>query len=146
MKISAGLTAGLLPLWVAALLAGCSSGSSSPSASPSPTVTPIVVTQLPASVNAVVGQSITVTLTSNASTGYSWSAYWTGNDGIVSVDGPSYSPPPSASAMPGAPGTATTVIRGLKPGTQVVSFTYSRPSDPASAEVKNLTVTINAPS
>ena len=124
-------------------LVGC--GSDQPPAPPaSPTPAPVVVTDLPATVDAVVGQKTEVVLPENVSTGYTWSTVpplvKPGSAPVVAVGESTYSP---GEALPGAPGESHTTIIAQTPGTAVVVFRLSPPNQqPDLKNIKRLTVVV----
>ena len=76
------------------------------------------ITSLPAKVTLKVGQKATLTLKTNVTTGYRWiiasSPINSAFKPIVKVSKGHYTAP--AATMPGAPGTTTWTITGLRPG------------------------------
>jgi len=73
-----------------------------------------------------VGDTLTVTLASNPSTGFSWTAETQIGDASV-VQQTSHVSVAPTSAMVGAPGTETWTFRALNAGTTTISTEYSQP-------------------
>jgi inhibitor of cysteine peptidase len=136
-------------LAAAALIAGCGSGSSgdgsasgSPASSPSPvasaTTVPAQVVQVdsvavPPATNLKVGDTLVVTLNSNASTGYTWKVEGSGisDTGVLKQVGKAKAVAPR-SDLPGAPGKTRFTFQAVKKGSDQLEFWYARPSDPGS--------------
>lgn len=78
-----------------------------------------------ASVEAPVGSAVVLTVCSNASTGYTWTAA-TSSDPAVAVPG-EWVPVAPAEPMPGAPGTQVLTIAADSAGTAVIAASYDRP-------------------
>jgi len=78
-----------------------------------------------ASVDAPVGSAVVLTVCSNASTGYTWTAA-SSSEPAVAVPGEWVSVAP-AEPMPGAPGSQVLTIAADAAGTAVVSASYDRP-------------------
>lgn len=75
-------------------------------------------------VDAALGDTITIRLEENASTGYSWREEHTA--GLELLADRSLAPSPSP-ALVGAPGTREYVFKAASAGTQAVTAVYSRP-------------------
>ena len=72
-----------------------------------------------------VGQTLVVTLCSNASTGFAWEQpVWSGDESVELVGVADDAP---ATALPGAAGTQVFTFRGTAAGTTLIEFTYSQP-------------------
>ena len=82
------------------------------------------VTQLPSTVSINTGQSVTLTLTTNVTTGYTWKAS-VPKKSTVSVSKGVYKAP-SGNAM-GAAGTTSWTITGKKSGNTVVTIVATAP-------------------
>jgi predicted secreted protein len=82
------------------------------------------VTQLPSTVSIKTGQSVTLTLTTNTTTGYTWKASIP-KQSTVSVSKGVYKAP--ASDAMGAAGTTTWTIKGTKSGKTVVTIVATAP-------------------
>ncbi len=75
-----------------------------------------------------VGDTFSVALSSNATTGYSWTA--TVPDVLEQTREASYEttpPPPGQEPMPGTGGTMRWFFRAVRPGQGSLDFAYSRP-------------------
>jgi inhibitor of cysteine peptidase len=88
-----------------------------------------------------VGQSLVVTLESNATTGYSWALVQNSDDSVLSKTGDEYIAPQTT--LIGAGGQEEWTFKALKKGTSTISMGYSRPweSTPP-AETFDLTVVV----
>ena len=92
-------------------------------ATPNPT---LVVTQLPAQVRLVPGERIDLALSTNRTTGYTWSAKVSGDRSAVKV-GPGVFVAPPETGMVGVPGTTTWSVKAAAPGKAVVSIVATPP-------------------
>ena len=118
--------------------AGGSEASGSPAASPSPSATaPAAVVKVdtvavPPAVNVRVGDKLVVTLNSNASTGYAWTAQDSGigDNGVLKQLGEPQLIAP-ASDLDGAPGKTQFAFQAVAKGSDQLQFWYARPSDAA---------------
>jgi inhibitor of cysteine peptidase len=72
-----------------------------------------------------VGQSLVVTLESNATTGYSWALVQNSDDSVLSKIGNEYVAPQTT--LVGAGGKEEWTFKALKQGTSTISMGYSRP-------------------
>ena len=75
-----------------------------------------------------VGDSFTVTLCSNPTTGFQWEEAVISDESVLELAshqfvGPESQPPPP----PGTPGQDVWVFKSLKPGASAISIDYSRP-------------------
>jgi inhibitor of cysteine peptidase len=88
-----------------------------------------------------VGQSLVVTLDSNASTGYSWHLAQISDETVLSNTGNKYISPQTT--LVGAGGKEEWTFKAIKKGTSTISMGYSRPweSTPP-AETFDLTVVV----
>jgi predicted secreted protein len=86
----------------------------------------LTVTELPAQVRLVVGEAVNVRLSTNVTTGYSWSTKVVGDTSAVAVSKGVYAAPASDSGIVGAPGTTTWTVTAKAKGTAVVKF-YATP-------------------
>ena len=88
------------------------------------------------------GQEFTISLTSNASTGYSWLVDETYDKNIVNYIGNDYKA--SNSKMVGAPGTQFLTFKGANTGTTTLNLSYARSweekSQTINTKVFNITV------
>lgn len=89
--------------------------------------TGLVVTQLPAQVRLVPGETITLTLSTNRTTGYTWNAKVVGKAKSVAVSDGRYTAPQSPEGMVGVPGTTSWTVRAVKPGTASVTILATPP-------------------
>lgn len=96
--------------------------------------TGLVVTQLPAQVRLVPGESITLTLSTNRTTGYTWSAKVGGKVKSVKVSDGRYTAPQSPEGMVGVPGTTTWTIDAIRPGTATVTIRSTPPGGGAAVD------------
>jgi inhibitor of cysteine peptidase len=89
-----------------------------------------------------VGQSLVVTLDSNASTGYSWSLSRNSDDSVLNNTGNEYVAPQTA--LVGASGKEELTFKALKKGTSSISMVYSRSweTDTPPAKTFDLTVAV----
>lgn len=89
-----------------------------------------------------VGQSLVVTLASNASTGYSWSLAQNSDETVLSKTGNKYIAPQTT--LMGAPGKEEWTFKALKKGNSTISIVYSRPweTDTPPAQTFDLTVVV----
>jgi inhibitor of cysteine peptidase len=94
-----------------------------------------------ASVDALVGSAVVLTVCSNASTGYTWTAA-TSSDPAVAVPGEWVSVAP-AEPMPGAPGSQVLTIAADAAGTAVISASYDRPWEGGEKGAWTLELTVN---
>jgi inhibitor of cysteine peptidase len=74
-----------------------------------------------------VGQSLVVTLDSNASTGYSWSLAQNSDETVLTKIEDEYIAPQTN--LVGAGGKEEWTFKALKKGTSIISLGYSRPWD-----------------
>lgn len=95
-----------------------------PSSAADPTV---VVTQLPAQVRLVPGESVVLSLSTNRTTGYTWSTRVRGDRSAISVSKGAYQAPASANGMVGVPGTTVWSITAEKVGTARVNVVTTSP-------------------
>jgi inhibitor of cysteine peptidase len=78
-----------------------------------------------------VGQSFTVTLCSNPSTGYSWSDDVEFDASVVELTGRTYMSPAEASPpVVGQAGSEVFTFRAVGAGTTTIQMTYERPFEP----------------
>ncbi len=94
-----------------------------------------------ASVDAPVGSAVVLTVCSNASTGFMWTAA-SSSDPAVAVPGEWVSVAP-AEPMPGAPGTQVLTIAADSAGTAVISASYDRPWEGGEKGAWTLELTVN---
>ena len=143
MKLRIGMAVcGVAALLVAPALAACG-GSGGGAASPSPSASPSASSSAAAQVVKVeevavptasalrVGDTLVVTLSSNASTGYVWAVEGSGitDTGILKQVGTAQIVAPK-SGLEGAPGKTRFTFQAVKQGSDQLEFWYARPSDP----------------
>lgn len=95
----------------------------SPASAADPTV---VVTQLPAQVRLIPGETVLLSLSTNRTTGYTWSTRVRGDRSAVSVSKGAYQASASAN-RDGAAGTTVWTITAEKAGTAKVSVVTTSP-------------------
>ena len=103
----------------------------------------LVVTELPAQVRLIPGESITLSLSTNATTGYTWDTKVTGNKKSVKVFQGVYAAP-AETGMVGVPGRTIWQITAKSVGKAVVTVTTTSPGG-ATSNVGKLTVIVMAP-
>ena len=87
----------------------------------------LVVTQLPAQVRLIPGESVLLSLSTNRTTGYSWSTQVRGDKKAISVSKGAYQAPASANGMVGVPGTTVWTITADTVGTARVKVVTTSP-------------------
>ncbi len=102
----------------------------------------LVVTQLPAQVRLIPGESIALSLSTNATTGYTWDTKVSGNKKSVKVFQGVYAAP-AATGMVGVPGTTIWQITAKSVGKAVVTVVTTSPGGTKS-NVGKLTVIVMA--
>jgi predicted secreted protein len=95
-----------------------------PASAADPTV---VVTQLPAQVRLIPGETVVLSLSTNRTTGYTWSTRVRGDRSAISVSKGAYQAPASANGMVGVPGTTVWSITAEKVGTARVNVVTTSP-------------------
>ncbi len=96
----------------------------------------LVVTELPAQVRLIPGESIVLSLSTNRTTGYTWSTKVTGDKKAVKVFQGVYQAPASTDGMVGVPGTTAWSIKALAPGKSVISIIETSPGGEVSKTSK----------
>jgi inhibitor of cysteine peptidase len=87
------------------------------------------------------GDTLTITLESNATTGYSWNENANiGDVTVVKQTDHKYQPP--ATTIPGAGGNEIWNLKALKVGSSTISIEYRRPFEPNAAPAKTFTLTV----
>jgi len=101
----------------------------------------VTITILPAQVRLVPGESATVRLETNLTTGYTWSYRVVGRKGAVQVvqNEPA---PPAAGALIGAPTTTDWVVTAKSRGTAVVKILSTPPGGTTASVVGSLRVIV----
>lgn len=102
----------------------------------------LVVTQLPAQVRLIPGESIVLSLSTNATTGFTWDTKVSGNKKSVKVFQGVYAAP-EATGMVGVPGTTIWQITAKSVGKAVVTIVTTSPGGKKS-NVGKLTVIVMA--
>jgi len=102
----------------------------------------LVVTQLPAQVRLIPGESIALSLSTNATTGYTWDTKVSGDTKSVKVYQGIYAAP-AATGMVGVPGTTVWQITAKSVGKAVVTVVTTAPGGTKS-NVGKLTVIVMA--
>ena len=94
----------------------------------------LVVTELPAQVRLIPGESIVLSLSTNRTTGYTWSTKVSGDKKAIKVGEGIYQAPASPEGMVGVPGTTLWSITAKAVGTAKVKVLAAPPGggDPTS--------------
>lgn len=100
----------------------------------------LIVTELPAQVRLVPGESISLSLSTNATTGYTWGTRVTGAKKAIKVYQGVYAAP-AETGMVGVPGRTIWQITAKAPGKAVVTVTTTSPGG-ARSNVGKLTVIV----
>ena len=87
----------------------------------------VTITILPAQVRLIPGESATVRLQTNLTTGYTWSTRVRGDRNAVSVSKGAYQAPAATNGMVGVPGTTVWSITAEKPGVARVNVVTRSP-------------------
>lgn len=87
----------------------------------------LVVTELPAQVRLIPGETIQLSLSTNRTTGYTWSTQVRGDKKAVSVSKGAYQAPASTNGMVGVPGTTVWSITADAVGTARVKVVTTSP-------------------
>ena len=123
-RIAAGAALLALAALGATLLVACGGSGSAAPASGAPEAT---LVKFPAAtgtvVNAHVGQTVTVWLKANATTGYEWT--FTPGDTMETAKS-AYVPDPNPSSLAGAGGKQVVTVKVTKAGTSELTGTYAR--------------------
>ena len=85
------------------------------------------------------GEKIELTLETNRTTGYQWSASTTGKKKAIRVSKGEYAPP--TTVLVGAPGTTTWMITARKPGKAKVNIAATPPGG-GDLDISTLTVIV----
>ena len=90
-----------------------------------------------------VGEVLSISLESNASTGYTWVANSSDTTILVSMGEPEYSDPTqSGTPLVGAPGTQTFYFQAAAGGTATVTLNYQRPWEANVAPAQTIVITV----
>ena len=100
----------------------------------------LTITVLPGQVRLMPGESVKVRLSTNLTTGYSWSTKVTGDKSAITVSDGVYKAP--TSSLVGAPGTTTWTITAKSAGTAIVKFLATPPGSGAATSDGALTVIV----
>ncbi|MCX6431583.1 MAG: protease inhibitor I42 family protein [Actinobacteria bacterium] len=101
----------------------------------------VIVTILPAQVRLVPRESVVIRLSTNLTTGYSWSYRVTGDASAVTVV-QKKAAPPAADGLMGAPTTTDWVVTAKGKGTAVVKILTTPPGSTDKKKVGSLTVIV----
>lgn len=95
----------------------------------------LIVTELPAQVRLIPGEKIELTLATNRTTGYTWTASKSGKKKAIKVSKGMYTAPNTD--LVGAPGETTWTITARKRGTTTVTISATPPGggDPETSEL-----------
>ena len=96
---------------------------------------------VPGKVTIGVGESVKVKLSTNPSTGYSWTTTIRGNTSAITMTKGKYKPP-ADTGMVGAPGVTVWTITGKAAGKAVITFSEMPPGGGPAASANKLTVTV----
>jgi len=136
MRITA---CGLLGLWIVAVAAGFATGCSSSSSTPS--IGPDHGTQDDRTIAR--GQSTSIALASNPSTGFSWSLDEARSSGLAHVKVVDKGFTRTTSGLVGAPGRRWWSVAGLTRGTASLTFVYQRAWDRQTPPAKARTIVVD---
>lgn len=127
---------------VVAVAAGCGGSSGTTPESKKPASSGKVYTKANPDITTKVGESFTIELASNASTGYHWELTGPLSPAVVKVSD-TYVPGKSAEGQVGVPGTEQWVFKGASPGQALIQMEYMPPGtgEPA-AETVTFNVTV----
>jgi inhibitor of cysteine peptidase len=130
------------------LLSACAPAATPPTP-PAPSPAAVNVTceqfsqkaQIVQDVTVAAGSTITVTLCSNASTGFSWGeqAQISNPEVLKQTSHKTIAP---ATSMPGAPGNQVWTFQALKAGVSTASFSYSRPWEGGEKDVQTFKLNV----
>lgn len=135
------MTRAFRPLLIlfAAIALAVAGGSGVAQAAKKPTLT---VTELPAQVRLIPGERIDLRLSTNLTTGYTWSTKVTGQKSAVKVGKGKFVAP--VTDLVGVPGTTTWRITAMQPGKATIDIIATPPGGGA-GEVETLTVIVMKP-
>ena len=90
------------------------------------------------------GEVLSITLESNPSTGYGWSATISNEKVVVQMGGAQYEEPPSTTGTPmvGAPGTETIFLQAAGAGSATITLDYKRGWEENVLPEKTITITV----
>ena len=110
------------------------------SGAPAKKAVTLTITKLPGQVRLIPGERVKVELSTNRTTGYSWSTKVVGKKGTVTVSDGTYVAP--VTTLVGAPGTTTWIVTAMAPGTAVVTFLATPPGGGTPTNDGSLTVIV----
>jgi inhibitor of cysteine peptidase len=87
-----------------------------------------------------VGQSLILTLASNATTGYRWTVVKNSDEGVLHESGHEYIAPKTN--LVGAGGKEAWTFKAMKKGTSTISMEYSRPWEEGTPPVETFVLTV----
>ena len=125
-----------------ALIGGSAAAAPAPSVVSAKVDNTATLTILPAQIRLIPGESVTVRLETNVTTGYSWSYTVSGKRKAVKVVQKSPAAP-APGALIGAPTTTDWVVTARKRGTAVVKFLTTPPGGGTAQKVGKLTVIVS---
>jgi predicted secreted protein len=137
-RILAAAAAATLALTAIVGVTAASAASASPA--PAKKNVTLTVTTLPAQVRLIPGESVKVVLSTNLTTGYTWTTKVVGKKSAVMVSKGAYVAP--TTDLVGAPGTTTWFVTAKAKGTAVVKFLTTPPGQTKSSVVGSLTVIV----
>ncbi|MCX6011910.1 MAG: protease inhibitor I42 family protein [Chloroflexi bacterium] len=95
-------------------------------------------------VTLTVGDTLTVTLDSNKTTGYSWNENATISDStVIQQEDHKYNVPETSAPVVGAGGKEVWTFKSLKAGKSIISMEYRQPWMTNSAPAKTFSLTVN---
>jgi len=104
----------------------------------------LIVTELPGQVRLIPGETIDVKLSTNVTTGYSWSTKVSGQASAVKVGKGKYEAQVTIPELVGAPGTTTWRVSAVKPGRATIDIIATPPGG-GKGDVQKLTVIVMKP-
>jgi inhibitor of cysteine peptidase len=150
MRIHSSILAATLALSLTVGAVGCSSDDSADTTTTAPTTTAVTTTTAaegtvidsPGPVQLGVGETATLVLEANPTTGYQWEPAAAPDSAVVTIVSDTYVAPDST-AM-GAAGSQRIVIKGVAAGTTTLELRYVRPweTDVAPAETASYDITV----
>ncbi len=89
------------------------------------------------------GEVVSISLESNASTGYAWTAKISDTAVVVQMGEPEYiEPTPSGTPLVGAPGTQTFFFQAVEKGTATITLDYARSFETNVAPAQTVTIIV----
>jgi inhibitor of cysteine peptidase len=117
-------------------LCGCSTGGST-----APSAVSADGSDDGSEVEIAVGGTLTVTLESNATTGFQWELVSISDQSVLEKQSNTYNAPED-SGLVGAPGEEVWVFKALKKGTSTISMAYSRPWEGGEQGAQTFTLSV----